>query len=145
MTKVPTAPTTTTSENSASFKMTFRVSPYENLPHIMDANSPFINDTSVISSESHNVNVPTVIYSSSNNNCSYSISDTLVPTLSLLFFLHLSKLRVTLFLLSFKRRHSQHALVYNCLFLKTCCTNISNLRVFLTSIQCCTPIQIVTI
>ena len=32
MTKVSTAPTTTTSENSASLKMTFRVSPYENLP-----------------------------------------------------------------------------------------------------------------
>ena len=86
MTKVPTAPTTTTSENSASFKMTFRVSTYENLPHFMDANSPFINATSVISSESHNVNVPTVIYSSSNNGCSYSISDTLVPTLSTFIF-----------------------------------------------------------
>ena len=142
ITKVPTAPTTTTSENSASLKMTFWVSPHDNLPPINYANSPFITASPVISSESHYVNVPTVIYSSSNNGCSYPINDTLVPTLSTFFFLHLSKLFVTLFLLSFKRRNTQHASVYNCLFLKTCNPNISNIRSFLTSIQCCTSIQL---
>ena len=46
--KVSIAPTTTTSENSASLKMTFWVFPYENLRFIIDANSPFITLSPVI-------------------------------------------------------------------------------------------------
>ena len=81
ITKVPTARITTTSNNSTSLKMTIRAYPYDNLAPIMDANSPLITASPIISTESHYVNVPTVISSSSNNAaCSYSISDTLVST-----------------------------------------------------------------
>ena len=145
MTKVPTAFTTTTSENSKSLKITFRVSPYENLPlSCTQTHLSLMLHLSLV--PSHTMSMDPRWYT----------RQVIMPVhilLAILQFLHfppfsfcyLSKLRVTLSLLSFKRCNTQHALVYNCLFLKTCCTNISNLRLFFTSIQCWTPIQIVTI
>ena len=89
-----------------SLKMTFKASPYENLPSIIDANSPIITSSPVISSKSHYVNVFTVIYSSSNNTSSYSIRDTLVPTASI--FLFTSSEQIACDVISFVIQASPH-------------------------------------
>ena len=116
-TALPTLPKM--SKNSADLRLTT----YENLPPIMDFTSPIINaypfnntvslSPLIISTNQPYVNLPPVKFSSITNYF-YSYSNTSLPTTSNnLYFLHLNKLQVTLFIFSFKPRHRYHPIIYS--------------------------------